>query len=755
MNDENDYGAPAEGLGQNITFSQDLGPVREQRIARAAGLQIGVQGGNRVVQGQAPNIQGQILGKFATRLMDIAAEAEAEDFKKKQTEAFMDGMQSAATGQGVQAILKKQTSVDMMFGTGLDAVAGARQYTAQSAAADYVGRVTADKERLRTLGMGDASRHFTDAMATMTTGDKDTDQAAVGMIMNLMPKLMQQQAVDHQEFLQEKASLAFFNSAKQIGTAVQAVGAGSDPGAAAAATEALMQGLVPPPGMPDSTALKAYAQAFSYAAAEGNIRFLEAAKKFGMFDKLPPELQMRAQAGLDSAANRAEEKWRVSNAKDLYELEKASRGMTPGASVNALREMQEKLNQKFQRDTGATRPLFTSAEALQDHISLKSAMFQEDMRQAAENRRRYEAAAQAAAVEGAKAEAKIQEDSLAFTQMQQARTASVSGNFGPMKLMGDKFTSAQVEDRGREVLMQAVKDSDGTNGPGIPLGETLGTMRATDDRSLNGVRADMGNVLDRAISSGVPSQEFAAALAVVNRVQNTAPAFLADVVGPSNVKAWRELAAGSTDPASLAPRLAAMRAPKSNAPTFSAEVTKKVAKEIGADPETSSGLTRMDAIADAAQLAGIPTAQIAGNAALLEGMARRAGLEVAGKFAWRRHPDDQPFYQRAIDEGTHPADVPKAVEELLGAKIQKAGYYRMVQGRDPETALPCLFVTVIRDGTPLDYRITSEDVASQVRTSRQRAVGKMEQYQAEGGRMGEATRRIQHLVPGGPDSPVM
>ncbi len=712
----NTFGAPTEGLGQAVTFAGDQEPAPEQSpITRMSGLRLGPTGGGAVAEGIQITPTVQAVSAFGKSLVRVAEQTMDADFQRKRAQAVIDGMQQAAAGETVQAVINGQSKVDMFFGTGLDAVAGARSYTGQNAANMWAADVGRRREEMAKLTAPEASKAFADSISRIDTGDSRTNVIATQQAMNMLPAMMRSQTADYVQYTQKEAANAYVTAVSTAGAALQAVG-GNDPGALEAAKQTVLASLAPPPGMSEGTLHTAVLSMAGAAARNGHVRLLSTLNDPEILKGLPMGVRDNIPALLDTARANARETWQRNNIAQVQDLSRltSKAPFTPGMTSNVVKAAIEEINKQYQRDTGDDEPLLSVANQVKTIQGVEDGIRQERFRQDAVLRARTEANAKVARTEAEAAARRSREDASVQAEMSNARAATVDGDFSLVRKQGSKFDSKDVEDMGIKTVTSLLQPVDMNGNPRATLPQltpVLRKMQDTDGRSLNGLQRQFSTNMDDIIQSEKPSDRQIVLLQAAFRAYQENPESLALLVGPSNVKRYVELFPGLVDLPNIGERIAHIKRTPATVPTLDAKTTAGLAKAAGVDPSTQGGSLLLSEIAREAKDLGWGSAQMIANHQVLKGAAQSRNLAVVGNYAWRKLPNEEPFYQSAVDSGMLPENAKFAVGKLLDRYSKDAQTIRYEQGVDRFTSLPCLYVTqYMSDGRQVHHRITAGDI---------------------------------------------
>lgn len=415
MAESNTQGAPAEGLGQNISFAFKPGsgvpvlqPVGQSQV------QAGIRGGPVTALNA---LRPQQQDPYATQTLDFLVQVGGAVLKPKIEQAKMEryvaGMQQAATGDAMQDIVERQPWYSRIFGDS-DTVEGARAYTSEAVANKLLLDMQADMPRLREMDPGTVQAEYSRRMAAVLTGDKATDAAIMASLMRGMPAFMRLQAKEHYAWRQERASAAESEAFRTHAATMQALGVPYQSGLVsdedyAEAQRRFLLSQLPAAGRDPESWKKDMTARLIGAARDGQFHALNVLRSRPeegaptMLELLDDEQRVRVEAAITAAETRAKadagsrymDRWAeiVARSKVLPQF--------GGLTAQQVRDQIDALNADWMKETGVQSPLIaantaagTVENALTEALKNNEATF-----------KAHKAAARTAATEQAKADA--------------------------------------------------------------------------------------------------------------------------------------------------------------------------------------------------------------------------------------------------------------------------------------------------------------------------------------------------------------
>lgn len=406
MANDNTLKAPAEGFGQNITFSFRPDPRDTPSLdglGRSGQTQARVYGspttGGLV---QAQHVEAAPPNPTLQLLQKVAGDALRSQLQKKRAEAFVEGMQRAANGEAVKDIAEGQPWYAHIFGES-DVVEGARTYTTQARVSEAAAAIEDNMPEVRKMDPDSAKGYFSELVSQHLTGDAATDAAVMQSFARTLPATMRRQAKEHYAWRQEEASraesAAFMSAADLLQK--RATGDKQTDGEYAAEAVKLIAGMRPAVGRDVESWTKARTADVLNLAQAGKFHAVNAVRASGLLDLLPADARTKIESAIDTAENRT-----VSNklfeyapdiAKIAAEAEVYSTDLSPEGSAAQLKA----LNERFRKETGIDRDLVSLEKGTGILKDARVTILREGERRIREG----EQAAKAAAAEGDKARA--------------------------------------------------------------------------------------------------------------------------------------------------------------------------------------------------------------------------------------------------------------------------------------------------------------------------------------------------------------
>lgn len=438
MPQDNTLGAPTEGLGQTVTFSQD--PL-------ASGQQGGLDYGSvraQIVGGPAALQTKVLMPDTSHPLVDLASkvlgEAAKQEAKQERTARFLTGMQRAAAGDAIKDIAEEQPWYSKLFGES-DVVEGARVYTAHQKAETLASTFEEAMPELSKLSPQEAQAYFTKTVQEQMTGDDATDLAVMQSISKTMPAVMKRHAKEHYGYLQREAVVAqqaaWTGSARTIraranNLAKEMAFGPADATDLQAAVSSLKELMAPAPGQDIDNWRESVTSFLVSEAKSGNFHVLNGLRARGegdpdltraLTEKQRQAVESAAEAGENLQRNRYSYEW----SDRLAEIETRAKLPQPGEKGEGTSAAIDALNLQYRVATGSTQGIITPEKKAALTAGTAEAIVREMQRQAAEAVRRQERADDLRR----KDEERRQDKAEAAAMMDNAVTASIwSGGAG-------------------------------------------------------------------------------------------------------------------------------------------------------------------------------------------------------------------------------------------------------------------------------------------------------------------------------------
>lgn len=436
----NALGAPAEGLGQTVTFAFDpSGAPPQKKVTASGGPRIGVQGVSSPELQRSREVKPPPPDPTATFLMKAASDTLNKKVDEARTQQFMQGMQRAMSGEAVTEIQASQPWYSKIWGD-TPMVEGARVYQAQDTVNKIVAQQTANMSKLETMSADEASRHFAGVFKTATaTGDGGTDAIVGKQLMESMPALMKAQAKSHYAWGQRNAMSSMTSSITSGAGGLQEFGQMyaeqkvSDADMAQRKQQFVLSAL-PPAGIDEDSYQKALTGSVQDMARKGQFHAIEALKEAGIMRALTPEQANRVEASITSEATRNRDRYAVSFAPLLAEIKSDARDPKEGSTVRDLDKRIDQANAAYQKLTGNPQP-FITADQKADLLAQNFSAFKQAQKEVA-NAQAVQASKQATANDKAAADAIIQGKVSEYV---------ANGDWDKAKVLGGGVTNDQVD----------------------------------------------------------------------------------------------------------------------------------------------------------------------------------------------------------------------------------------------------------------------------------------------------------------------
>jgi hypothetical protein len=368
MKQQNDniLGAPAEGFGQNITFafSPQQGSIPSLDSGSTTPLRGGVYGSptTGTVAPLRPVEQGQ-KDPTLDVLMKLADSVLEPQIKRARADAFVTGMQKAASGEAIKDIADGQPWYTKIFGDS-DVVEGARQYTAQAKAADVAGAVEDSMHEVRKLEPDAAHAYYTDLISKQLTGDAATDVAVMQSFSKTLPATMRRQAKEHYTWRQEEASKAESQALMSAADLLQKRAANSPDGIQtndeyAQQAVQFIAGMRPALGRDVKSWTDSRMDDLMNLAQQGKFHAVNAIKAAGFMDALKPDQRMQVEKAIEASENHVISKKSFEYAPEIGRIAGEAQVYHDDLSAKNTFDQLQALNDKFRKQTGIDRDLIT------------------------------------------------------------------------------------------------------------------------------------------------------------------------------------------------------------------------------------------------------------------------------------------------------------------------------------------------------------------------------------------------------------
>jgi hypothetical protein len=391
MATDNRLGAPTEGLGQNVTFTAGAGGQRSQARGMQRNAPRNEQRGGNITDTsgpiQIPETQPNVMLKTLTRMAGDILQPKIE---QARTDAFLSGMQRAATGEAVNEIVAEQPWYADLFGD-TPVVEGARAFTSfsrvQAEAADIEGNMA----ELRQLSPAEFQKKMGERMGKLQTGDAATDSMVMQSLMKEMPGLMKGHAKEHIGWQQDnyakaartgqltasnrlKSVMSRFNPSAKPENILNGgeVGAFTDENDLMEAKVNFVQAFGQPPGVPEATHQKMTTGVISDLLVQKNLHAYYTLEDAGVIDSLGPESSKKLRELADRQESRARAEMPL-QLVDAFAAIKAMPSLYDTEGINdTLRDRIGELNAAYKASTGARENLISGNSAAEIRASLLS-----------------------------------------------------------------------------------------------------------------------------------------------------------------------------------------------------------------------------------------------------------------------------------------------------------------------------------------------------------------------------------------------
>lgn len=388
---ENNLGAPTQGLGQTVTFDykSDANGVPQLNAEAPLRVRAGLDGltqPQKIDQFRASQGGGEDASAIA-ELVGVVGKVAQPFIEQHHKDMFLQGMTRAANGEAVKEIADEQPWYSRLFGAS-DVVEGARAYATSAQVGTLVNGFTAALPELRKLGPAEAQAFYAKQLENQKTGDSATDAGVMSAFIRQMPTLMTQQAKHHQEFLQERAAVAqgaaFSVNVDQLQNWGQEFADGRMTADKFAELKSnLVFDSVPAAGQDLENFTKTRVAGIVASLAKNQLHGVSALQESGMLASLPPAYQddiararIAAEVRLDAMGKRG----MLNTLTDIRIREE--RGEIAPAEGRAIMQA---ANAQHAKRTGSTKPLFTDDELINGAARAAASVFrrqQEDIKEA-------------------------------------------------------------------------------------------------------------------------------------------------------------------------------------------------------------------------------------------------------------------------------------------------------------------------------------------------------------------------------------
>lgn len=441
MSSDNTLRAPAQGFGQEVTFSTQPDVRRTPQLDGTSNLGLsrgGIQGspvagqqqGMTQVEAAPANPTIALLGKIADAYLQ-------KKLKEEKAHAFVTGMQRAAGGEAVKDIAEGQPWYTRIFGES-DVVEGARTYTAHAKASEAAAAIEDNMAEVRKMEPAESNAYFSQLVAKHMTGDDVTDASLMQGFARTLPATMRRQAKEHYAWRQEEASKAESAALLSAADLLQKRATSDKQTDGEYATQAVqfIAGMRPAQGRDVHSWTKARTNDLLSLAQAGKFHAVNAIRQAGMLDMLPPEDRTKVESALDTSENRTIANKSFEYADDIGRIAGQAKVFSTDLSPDGTSKEMRALNERFRKETGIDRDLIS----LDKGTGIIKDVHESLLREGERRIRQSETAAAKATKEGDKELAKVvkQQGALGAISLGQAGAAKRSGD-GMSSIVDEQF----------------------------------------------------------------------------------------------------------------------------------------------------------------------------------------------------------------------------------------------------------------------------------------------------------------------------
>lgn len=225
-----------------------------------------------------------VVDRTVDVLLGFAKEKAAPMVKQMEEEAFLTGMQRAASGEALTDIVNSQPWYSGIFGDA-PLVEGARTFEVQTGVTNWLTEQEARMPELRRQSPDQIPQLLLDATKKLQTGDARADTMMQMEIIKRVPDFIKVHTREHYKYLQEQAVETRMNSwqaqASSLQIAYQAQEGMISPEELERRQGNLIEALVPTPGANPDTWENNVVQFAAWAADTGNFHTLDLLTKSG------------------------------------------------------------------------------------------------------------------------------------------------------------------------------------------------------------------------------------------------------------------------------------------------------------------------------------------------------------------------------------------------------------------------------------------------------------------------------------------
>lgn len=394
-NKDNRLGAPTEGLGQNVTFQTATGRSSQQQTVGRRGPNVGMEGGGGARLTSRPIEIPDVVSEGARTmkaLQAIGGEILKPHIERQRDEAYLRGMQRAATGEAIKEIVDEQPWYSKVFGD-TPMVEGARAWTGMERTQAAMQGIEADMPALRKL----SPERVRDLLAQRAqelgnSGDRDTDLIVTQNFMKAMPGFLKAHTKEHLGYQQETYARASMGAQQAAGarllgslsrptsgqlddtqdmdTLMAGAAVYQGPGERMEAKIDFIQAFAQAPGLPLETHQKITTSSILNMVSGGNLHAFNVLDEAGVLRDLGADNEKRIRDYADRAENKLKATMPVNMVNQLSDIRTISQRGDTVEDLAALQRKVRDFNANWAQMTGAREPFIKGETAAQYQSSL-------------------------------------------------------------------------------------------------------------------------------------------------------------------------------------------------------------------------------------------------------------------------------------------------------------------------------------------------------------------------------------------------
>lgn len=379
MANDNTLGAPTEGLGQTVTFTSAGVAVPQTRAVRSPALRLAQQGGGEARltarHSPLPDARGgqAVLDVFHR----LGSEILAPRLKQARDDAYLTGMQRAASGEAIAEIVNEQPWYSKVFGE-VPVVEGARAFSSYAKVQEEAQAIEADMPNLRQRSPTEVQAILSERIAATQTGDRGTDALVMQSLMKEMPGLMKRHAKEHLGWQQANfaqqvragqatashrlaATLSRYDPAAKPEHILNGgdPGAFTDEGDVLEAKTSFVAAFAQPADLPFESYDKLTAASVGDLLSQKNLHAYYVLQDARIIDNLSPESATRLRTAADRAESRARAEMPPALIDELAKIKTLPALFDQDGIDEQLNVRVAALNRKYNSITGAREPLLS------------------------------------------------------------------------------------------------------------------------------------------------------------------------------------------------------------------------------------------------------------------------------------------------------------------------------------------------------------------------------------------------------------